>query len=108
MRNTEKAKQKKFKWYQKNVFIPGVNRNRLEFDNVDVSMLSEISAEETAVVSCDGDIPQLKAMLEDLAMYEESGIIFSKLSATTSAVEQAADNCSVFKGIKTELRHHTV
>lgn len=47
----------------------GVNDNRLEFDQLDMSALSEIPAEDTAVISCDGDIPQLKAMLEDLNLY---------------------------------------
>ena len=59
-------------------------------------------------VSCDGDIPQLKAMLEELGMYEENGIIFNKLNAASSAVEAAADRCAVFRIIKKMLPTHTV
>ena len=80
----------------------------MEFDDVDVSTSSEIAPEDTVVVSCDGDIPQLKAMLEDLEVYEENGIIFNKLNAAASAVEQAADRSPIFKIMKNELPKHTV
>ena len=108
MRNTERAKQRKFKWYQDKIFIPGVNANRLEFDEVDVSTVSEIAVEDTAVVSVDGNIPQLKAVIEELDTYEQARIIFNKLTATASTVEQGCDCCPIFKSIKTELPHHTV
>ena len=49
MRDTEGAKKQKFKWYQETVFIPGVNKNRLEFDDLDVSTCSDIPIEDTAV-----------------------------------------------------------
>ena len=107
MINTEQAKQKKFKWYQKNVFVPGVNRNHLLFDEFDVSVCFEISVKDTAVVSCDSNVPQLKVMLEELDMYDENGITFNKLSAASSASEQVADWCPVFKAIKDELPMHT-
>ena len=108
MRATEWAKQRKFRWYQKHVFIPGVNYNRMEYDELDVSTVSDIPPEDTAVVAIDGDIPQLKAMLDDMDMYEEHSIICNKISAASSAAEAAADRCPVFKGIKAELPHHTV
>ena len=101
MKSTPRAKQKKFKWYQTNIFIPGVNANRLEFDGMDVSTMSEIPTRETEVVSCDRDIPQLKAMLGNLNIYGKNSIILNKLSAAASAVEQGVDCCLVFKGIKT-------
>ena len=108
MRDTEGAKQRKFRWYQEKVFIPGVNSNRLEFDDLDVSTLSQIPPEDTAVVAIDGDIPQLKAMLDQLDLYEEHSIICNKISAAASGAEAAADRCAVFKGMKRELPCHTV
>ena len=107
MCDTEHAKQRKFRWYQKEVFIPAANYNRLEYDDLNVTTVSEIPPEDTAVVAIDGDIPQLKAMLDELDMYQEYSIICNKLSAASSAAEAAADRCPVFKGIKAELPHHT-
>ena len=49
MRDTEGAKKRKFKWYQENIFIPGVMKNCLVFDDLDVSTCSEIPIEDTAV-----------------------------------------------------------
>ena len=51
MRGTKGTKQQKFCWYQKYVFIPGVNRNCLEFDYLGILMVSEILAEDTTVVA---------------------------------------------------------
>ena len=65
MRDTTGAKQDKFRWYQENVFVPGVNGNRLEYDEVDVSTVLEVPVEDTAVIVIDGDIPQLKATTQD-------------------------------------------
>ena len=80
----------------------------MEFDGIDVSALSEIPIEDTAVVSIDGDIPQLKSMIGELDLYEENAITCNKLSAASSTAEAAADRCAVFRGIKRELPHHTV
>ncbi len=108
MRDTPGAKQEKFKWYQKHVFVPGVNATRMEFDEFDATAWTEIPVKETAVVACDGDIPQLKAMLEELELYDENGIIFNKLNPAASATEQSADRNPIFKLIKEKLPSHTV
>ena len=75
MRSTDRAKQKKFRWYQKKIFIPGVKANRAEFDEDSGGPQAhdevEIPIRDTAVVSVDGDIPQLKAVIEELGMYED-------------------------------------
>ena len=49
MRKGEGAKQKKFEWYQETIFVPGVNDNRLEFDEIDTSLNMEIPVEDTAI-----------------------------------------------------------
>ena len=87
---------------KRSMFIPGVHDNHKGFDEVDISTLLEIAMEDTAVVEVDGDIPQLKAVIEDLDMYKKYGIIFNRLTCAASTVEQGADCCSVFKSIKTE------
>ena len=77
----------------KKIFIPGVIENRAEFNEdemgVEAQQLTEIPVQDTAVVSIDGDIPQLKAVIADMDMYEEHRIIFNKLNAAASAVDRA-------------------
>ena len=80
----------------------------MEYDEVNVSTVSVIPVEDITVVAIDGDIPQLKVMLEELDLYEEHGIVCNKILAAASGSEAAADRCAVFKGLKAELSHHTI
>ena len=60
------------------------------------------------MVAIDGNIPQLKAILDKLDMYKEHSFIYNKTIATSSAAEAAVGCCAVFKDIKVELSNHTV
>ena len=110
MRKTEGAKQKKFEWYQKEILLESVKENRRCFgeDEDDITPTTEVSIQDTAVVSIDGDIPQLNAMKKATYMYDEHKIIFNKHNAGSSACEQSNDRNRIFKGFKRELPHHTV
>ena len=107
MTNAPGAKKKRFRWYQDNILIPGVNAHRLKFDDFDAEFGASIPVEETAVCWCDGDIPQLSAITDSLELFAENRIIANKQHASASGAEQPADLAKVFKLLRVLLPHYT-
>jgi len=108
MRSTEKAKQKRFEWYQENILVPGINDHRMTYDEFDASLNTAIPAEETAVSWCDGDIPQLNAIKSSLELFADNKIITNKQCAASAGIRQPADLTPVFRIIRQLLPLHTV
>jgi hypothetical protein len=59
MRNTKGAEKKRFRWYQQEILMPGINNHRKRFANFDASTMSSMPDKLTAVTYCDGDFRQL-------------------------------------------------
>jgi len=108
MRNTEGAKKERFKYYQEHILIPGIHQQRKKYCDYDINEGEEIPDELTAVAWCDGDLSQIYATVNDVDQFTENKIIPNKQNAARSGVEQPADLCRVFKGIKSEISSRSV
>ena len=108
MRNTEGAEKECFKHYQEHILIPGINHQRKKYCDYDINEGEEIPDELTAVAWCDGDLSQIYATVNDVDQFTENKIIPNKQNAARSGVEQPADLCRVFKGIKSEISTQSV
>ena len=108
MRNTEGAEKKRFKWYQQEILLPGINDHRKRYAKFDASSGSPIPDKLTAVTYCDGDFSQVDAIKTSIDLFAENKVIANKQHASRSGVEQPADLARVFKLIKNLLPSHTV
>jgi hypothetical protein len=108
MRNTEGAEKERFKHYQEHILIPGINQQRKKYCDFDINKGEEIPDELAAVTWCDGDLSQIDAIRKYIDQFSENKIIPNKQNAARSGVEQPADLCFVFKGIKREISSHSV
>ncbi len=108
MQNTEGAKKKRFKWYQQEILIPGINDHRRVYGKFDASSGSSIPNKLTAVAYCDGDISQINVIKNSINLFVDNKVIANKQHASRSGVKQPADLARVFKLIKTLLPEHTV
>ncbi len=109
MRNTVGAKKERFKHYQEHILVPGINQQQKKYCNYNINAGEEIPDEVTAVAWCDGVLVQIDAIRKYINLFTENKIIPNKQNAAGSAgVEQPADLCRVFKGIKSEIASHTV
>ena len=100
LRNTPGAEKKKFRWYQDNILIPGINAQRLHHDNFDAAKGLEIPDSLTAVSWCDSDLSQVDAITNSIPLFTDNKIVANKQHAARSGVEQPADVSRVFKQIK--------
>ena len=108
MRNTEGAEKARFRYYQEHVLIPGINLQRKNYCNFDITAGTTIPDTATAVAWCDGDMSQIDAIKRSVDLYVENKIIANKQNAAWSGVEQPADLARVFKSIKRIQSKHTV
>jgi hypothetical protein len=60
------------------------------------------------VTWCDGNLSQIDAIRKYIDLFSENKIIPNKENAAWSGVEQPADLCCVFKGIKSEISSRLV
>jgi hypothetical protein len=58
------------------------------------------------VTWCDDDLSQIDAIRKYINLFSENKIIPNKQNVARSGVEQPADLCRVFKGIKSEISSH--
>jgi hypothetical protein len=107
-RNTEGAEKKRFKWYQQEILLPGINDHCKRYAKFDASSGSPIPDKLTAVTYCDGDFSQVDAIKTSTNLFAEHKVIANKQHASWSGVEQPADLARVFKLIKNLLPSHTV
>ena len=108
MRDTPGASEMKFKWYHKNILIPGIKAQRKHFGNFDSAPGEPIPDELTAVSWCDGDLSQIKAITDMADELTANKIVANKQHAARSAVEQPADLANVFNVIKSSMPLYTV
>ena len=108
MRSSEGAEKERFKYYQEHILIPGIHQQRKKYCDFDINDGEEIPDELTAVAWCDGDLSQIYATVNDIDQFTENKIIPNKQNAARSGVEQPADLCRVFKGIKSEISSQSV
>jgi hypothetical protein len=108
MQNTEGAKEKRFKWHQQEILIPGINDHRRVYGKFDASSGSSIPDKLTAVAYCDDDISQINVIKNSINLFIDKKVMANKQHASWSRVQQPADLARVFKLIKTLLPEHTV
>ena len=82
MRNTEGAEKQRFKWYQNNILIPGINNQRKVYFDYDGD--GDIPVKLTACSWCDGDLSQIEAIKEDIQEFIKHNIIANKQNAARS------------------------
>ena len=83
-------------------------RNRLEFNEVDASLNTDISLKHTTVITIHGDMPQLNATKDEIELYNNNRINFRKFSTASSYLEASCNKISIFKIMKDELPKYTV
>jgi hypothetical protein len=81
MRNTEGAEKKRFRWYQQEILMPGINDHRKRFANFDASTTSSIPDKLTAVTYCDGDFSQIDAIKSSINLFVNNKVIANKQHA---------------------------
>ncbi len=109
MRNTKGAEKKRFRWYQQEVLMPGINDHWKRFAKIDTSTLTSIPDKMTAMTYCDGDFSQIDAIKSSIDLFTNNKVIIAnKQHASQSGVEQPADLAKVFKLIKNRHPSHTV
>lgn len=64
MQDTVGAAEKKFKWYHDEILIPGIKAQRKHFAGFDSTSGEPVPDNQTAVSWCDGDLPQVKAIID--------------------------------------------
>ena len=100
--------QKRFEFYQSNVLLPFINSLRKEYSNSDISDGISIPDELTAAAWCDGDLPQMNAVVNNHNLFTEMKVIANKQNAARTGVEQPADLAKVFVIFKQQNRSYTV
>ena len=75
--------QKRFEFYQSNVLLPFINSLRKEYSNLNISDGISIPDELTAAAWCDGDLPQMNAVVNNHNLFTEMKVIANKQSRTT-------------------------
>jgi hypothetical protein len=90
------------------ILIPGIHQQRKKYCYFNINEGEEIPDEFSAVAWCDGDLSQIYAIVNDVNQFTENKIIPNKQNAARSGVEQPADLCRVFKGIKSEISSQSV
>jgi hypothetical protein len=108
MRNTVGAEKERFKHYQEHILVPGINQQRKKYSDFNINASEEIPKELIAVAWCDDDLAKIDAIRKYIDLFSENKIIPNKQNAARSGVEQPADLCCVFKGIKSEIASHSV
>jgi hypothetical protein len=108
MRNTEGAEKKRFRWYQQEILMPGINDHQKRFAKFDASTTSSIPDKLTAVTYCDGDFSQIDAIKSSIVLFVDNKVIANKQHASWLAVKQAADVGKPFKLIKSMLPSYSV
>ncbi len=84
MQNTEGAKKKRFKWYQQEILIPGINNHRQVYGKFDASSGSSIPDKLTTVAYCDGDISQIDVINNSINLFVDNKDIANKQHASWS------------------------
>ncbi len=108
MRNTKGAKKKRFRWYQQEILVPGINDQCKRFANIDTSTMGSIPDKITAVTYCYGDFSQINAIHSSINLFTNNKVIENKQHASWSGFDQPANLAKVFKLIKNMLPSHTV
>jgi hypothetical protein len=108
MQNSEGAEKKRFRWYQQEILVPGINDHRKRFANIGTSTMGSIPDKMTAVIYCDGDFSQIDAIKSSIDLFTDNKVIANNQHASWLGVEQPADLAKVFKLIKNMLPSHMV
>jgi hypothetical protein len=108
MWNTGGAEKKRFRWYQQEILMPGINDHRKRFAKFDASTMTSIPDKMTVVTYCDGDFSQIDAIKSSINLFTDNKVIANKQHASWLGVEQPADLAKVFKLIKNMLPSYMV
>ena len=100
--------QKRFEFYQSNVLLPFINSLRKEYSNFDISDGISVPDELTAAAWCDGDLPQVHAIVGNHNLFSEMKVVANKQNAARTGVEQPADLAKVFVIFKQQNTTHNV
>ena len=100
--------KERFEFYQKNVLSPFINSLRKEYADFDVSDGMSIPDELSTVAWCDGDLPQVNAIINDHDLFTDMKVIVNKQNAARTGVEQPAVIAKVFVIFKHLNKIHTV
>ena len=96
MQDTKGAKNMRFRWYQQEILIPGINNHRKRFIKFDTSFMTYIPDKLTAVSYCDGDISQMEAINSGTDLLTGNKVIANKQHASSGS--QAT--CRFSKGVQ--------
>jgi hypothetical protein len=94
------ADLRRYKHYRNAILLPFIKELCLAHDYHEPG--NEVPEELTAVSYCDGDLPQIAAIVDELKQETENllRVINNKQNAARSTTEQAADLSKVFKFLK--------
>ncbi len=81
MHNTKGAKKKKFRWYQQEILMLGINDHQKWFAKFDGCTLNSIPDKLTAVTYCDGDFSQIDAIKSSIDLFLNNKMIANKQHA---------------------------
>jgi hypothetical protein len=102
MWNTNGAEKKRFRWYQQEILMPGINDHQKRFAKFD------IPDKMTAVTYCDGDFSQINAIKSSIDLFTDNKVIANKQQASWLGAKQPADLAKVFKLLNNMLPFYTV
>jgi hypothetical protein len=94
------ADQKRYSYYHEKVLIPFYNKYRKELLEYDSESGMICPDEFTGAAYCDGDVPQVKAVIAAAELFTGNRINVIKQNPARSGTEQAADLSKVFKLLK--------
>ncbi len=103
IRNTKGAKKKRFRWYQQEILLPGINDHCKWFVKFDASTISSTLDQMTAVTYCDGEFSQIDVIKSSINLFIMNKVITNEQHASWLAIKQPADLAKAFMLIKLML-----
>ena len=100
--------QKRFEFYQSNVLLPFINSLRKEYSNFDISDGISIPDELTAAAWCDGDLPQVHAIVGNHNMFTDMKVVANKTKCSKNWSRATSRLSKVFVIFKQQNKTHTV
>ena len=100
--------QIRFEFYQSNALLPLINSLKKEYSNFDISDGISIPDKLTAASWCDGDLPQVHAIVGNHNLFAEMKVFANKQNAARTGVEQPGGLTKVFVIFKQQNKTHTV
>lgn len=101
MRGYKHADTERYKYYRDTILFPFIKKLRVEYDNFNNGVSNLPIPDDLTVSSwCDGDLEQIRSIVNDLEEYERNKVIGNKHSASRSGTEQGSDLTKTFMLLK--------